>query len=118
MISNDKNIERIADFVEEAKEWLSLKKEYGKLDMIDKIVRIFTALALVFIFTIIIFLVFIYLSFAMAYFIGDVIGSMPIAFCCVSAFYVLILFLFYANRHAWIEKPMIKFLVSILLEKE
>ena len=38
MFSNDKNIERIADFVEEAKDWLSIRTEYTKLEIIDKVV--------------------------------------------------------------------------------
>lgn len=117
MISNDKNIERIADFVEEAKEWFTLRKEYTKLDIIDKVVRICTVLTLTFVFAILILLILTYFSFAAAYFIADLIESTPLAFCCVSLFYIFMLFVIYKNKSSWIERPMVKFLVSIMLEE-
>lgn len=117
MISNDKNIERIADFVEEVKHWISLRSDYTKLDIIDKVVRILTALTLTFVFLILLLLILIYSSFAVAYALADIYGNMPLAFCSVSLFYLLMLFAFYIKRHAWIEKPLIKFLVSVLGEE-
>lgn len=117
MISSDKNIEYIGDFVEEAKHWLSLKTEYAKLNTIDKVVRIFTALTLVFVILFLIMLILIYFSFAAAYALEGILHSLPLGFVCVSAFYLLVLFVVVGKRHAWIEKPMVKFLVSILYDE-
>ena len=50
MFSSDKNIERIADFVEEAKNWFTIRKEYTKIEIIDKVVQIGTALTLAIVF--------------------------------------------------------------------
>lgn len=118
MISNDKNIEQIADFVEEAKQWLLLRKEYAKYDGIDKCVRIFSSLALLFVFAILLFLIMVFLSLAAAYYIAEVVDSIPLGFCCVSVFNILIMIVFYMKRHSWIERPLVKFLVSILVDQE
>lgn len=114
MVSSDKNIEYIADFVEEAKRWLSLRSEYAKLDAIDKVVRICTALTLSIVLLLLFMLVLIYLSFALAYALEGVMHSLPLGFLCVSMCYLLLLIIFIVKRHAWIERPLVRFLVGIL----
>lgn len=113
MLSNDENIEKIADFVEEAKEWLTIKKEYTKLDIIEKVVRLLTTLTIAFVIALLTLLALIYLSFAAAYFLADMMGSMPLAFLAICAVYILLLLLVLAKRHAWIERPMVRFLIGI-----
>lgn len=113
MLSNDENIERIADFVAEAKEWLTLKKEYTKLDIIDKLVRVVSTLTIVFVIALLTLLALIYLSFAAAYYLADVWQSMPLAFLAVCLVYIIILCIVLMNRRAWIERPMVRFLIGI-----
>ena len=113
MLSNDENIERIADFIEEAKQWLTIKKEYTKLDIIEKVVRLLTTLTIAFVIALLTLLALIYLSFAAAYFLADVLNSMPMAFLAVCLVYVILLFLVLANKRSWIERPMVRFLISI-----
>ena len=115
MISSDQNIENIASFVEEAKEWLYIKSRYTKLDIIDKLVRILTAVFIAAIIAVVLMLVLIYLSFAAAYYIDELIGYMPLSFLAVSFFYLLFLFILYKKRHSWIARPLVRFLVSILI---
>lgn len=114
MLSSDKNIEYIADFVEEAKHWLSLRTEYTKLDMADKIVRIVTALIVTMVLLVMLMLILIYLSFSLAYAIDEHFGSLSLGFLCVSGFYLLMLIVVLSKRHSWIERPLVRFLMSIL----
>ena len=44
MFSNDKNIETIGQLVEVIKHYIGLQNEYLRLDVIEKIVRLITAL--------------------------------------------------------------------------
>jgi hypothetical protein len=118
MFSNDKNIERIADFVEEAKDWLSIRTEYTKLEIIDKVVQICTILVLTIIFMFFVTIILIYLSFAAAYALEPLIGSLPLGFLLVSIFYVLLLILTFYKRHSWVEKPLVRFLVEILINNK
>ena len=115
MFSKDQNIEYIADFIEESKRWLTLKTQSSRMRLIDIIVRLVTALAVVFVVGIFAVLILIYLSFAIAYTIDDWVGGLAVGFFIVSAVYLAILLLILAKKHAWVEKPMVKFMVSLLM---
>ena len=115
MFSNDRNIERIADFVEETKRWLSFRTEYAKLEVIDKVVQICTILVLAVIFMFFVTIILIYLSFAAAFALEPLLGSLPLGFLLVSVFYILLLILTYFKRHSWVERPLVRFLVEILI---
>lgn len=117
MLSNDENIERIADLVEEAKHWLSLKKEYAKIDFIDKVVRIFTALTIAFVIALLTLLALIYLSFAAAYYLAEIMHSLPLAFLAVCLVYLIVLSVVLIKRHTLIERPLVRFLISVFKEQ-
>ena len=59
MFSNDKNIETIGQLVDVIKHYVGLQNEYLRLDVIEKVVRLITALiiaAVVFLLILIIFI--------------------------------------------------------------
>lgn len=115
MFSNDKNVETIGQLVETIKHYIGLQKEYLKLDVVDKVVRLLTAFTITLVLLGLLTIVLIYLSFAAAFALGNWLG-MVWGFCIVAAFYILLLLLFVANRHQWIEKPLVRFLDSLLLK--
>ena len=39
------------------------------------------------------------------------------AFCIVAGFYIVVFLLFMAFRKSWVEKPLVRFLASLLMEK-
>lgn len=116
MFSTDRNIESIADLVEEVKSYVGLKAKYLRLDVVDKVVRIITTLALVFIVLLIAVLMFICLSFAGAFALGDCLGSMALGFIIVAGIHLLMILVVLANKKAWIERPLVRLLAGILLE--
>ena len=116
MLSSDKNVETIAQLVEVLKHYFGLQKEYIKLDVIDKVVRLLTAAALAVVFFLLIIAVMLFLSMAFAYWLGSLTG-MPTAFLLVAVLHVLILLLVFAYRKPWIEKPLVHFLAGILLSE-
>ena len=116
MFSTDRNIESIAGLVEELKNYVGLKAKYLRLDVVDKVVRIITTLALVFIVMLIAILMLICLSFAGAFALGHCIHSMALGFIIVAAIHLLIIILVLANKKTWIEKPLVRLLAGILLE--
>ncbi len=116
MLSNDKNVENIGQLAELLKHYLGLQKEYLKLDVIDKVVRLLTAAALAVLFFLLIIAVMLFLSFAFAYWLGQHIGMAP-AFCVVGGFHLLLLLLFFICHEKWIERPLVRFLANILLSK-
>lgn len=115
MFSNDQNIETIGQLVEALKQYIGLQREYIKLDVIEKVVRLITAITLTAVLALFLLLIFIYLSFAAAYALAPLVGT-AWAFVIVAAFYLVIFLLLMAFRKQWIERPVVKFLASLLMK--
>ena len=109
MFSNDQNIETIGQLVELIRHYIGLQNEYLRLDVIEKVVRLITALIMAAVVFLIILIIFIYLSFAAAYAMAPSLGH-PAAFCIVAGFYIVVFLLFMAFRKSWVEKPLVRFL--------
>ena len=95
MFSNDKNVETIGQLIEVLKHYIT---------MTVVLLGLLT-------------LTLIYLSFGAAFALADLIGSLTFGFCIVAAVYLFILILFVIFRHKWIERPLVRFLASLLMEK-
>ncbi|MDO4195894.1 MAG: phage holin family protein [Prevotellaceae bacterium] len=116
MFSNDNNIETIAQLVEQAKKFVSLKSEYYRLSIVEKTVRLLTVLAMTFVLTALLLMALIYLSFALAFFLGNLIGSNACGFLVVGGIYMAVFVAFIIFRKKWIERPLVRFLASMLME--
>lgn len=114
MFSNDKNIETIGQLVETLKHYATLQSEYIKLDVVEKTVRLLTVITMTVIISLLVILMLIYLSFAAASALAPWVGE-AFGFLIVAGAYFLLLLLFITFRKQWIEKPLVKFLASILL---
>ena len=112
MISSDKNVETIAQLIEVLKHYLGLQSEYVKLDVIDKVVRFLTVTSLAILFFMFVIAILMFFSFAIACWLATWIG-MAKAFLIVSGIHLILLFLFIIFRKEWIEKPLVRFFVSL-----
>lgn len=115
MFSSDKNIETISQLIQLIKHSIGLQGEYLKLDIMEKTVRIITALLLFAILMLIVIAILFFLSMSAAIAIGEAIGY-PVSFGIIAAFYIIIFILFLAFRKSWIEKPLIRFITSLLMD--
>lgn len=116
MFSTDKNIETIAQLIEVVRHYIGLQSKYMKLDVIDKIVRLFTALIMVALLSLLLFIGLIYLSFAAVYALEPFMGTAA-AFTCIAGVYFVVLLLFVVFRKKWIERPLVRFLASMLMQE-
>ena len=116
MFSNDKNIETIGQLAEVLKHYIGLQTEFAKLDVIEKIVRLITAIALTLVLSLLLILALIYISFAAVYALAPSVGT-SLAFAIVAGCYFAVFILFILFRKQWLERPVVKFLASILLDK-
>lgn len=114
MLSSDKNVENIGQLVQLLKNYVELQKEYLKLDVIDKIVRLITALTLTIVLLLLGIAVLFYLSFACVYWLEPLTGT-GLAFFIIAIFFLALLILVFLNRKTWIERPLVRFLADILL---
>lgn len=116
MFSSDKNVETIGQLVEVLKHYIGLQTEFVKLDVVDKVVRLLTAITMTVVLVGLLVIALIYLSFALAFGLGAVLGNVW-GFCIVAGLYLFILILFVVFRHQWLERPLVKFLASLLMQK-
>jgi hypothetical protein len=117
MLSSDKNVESIAQLVESVKSYVGLQGEYLKLDVVEKVVRLTTALTLAIVLLLLGVAFLFYLSFACVYWLEPVTGK-ALAFFLIALFFLVLLALVYLNRKTWIEQPLVRFLASILLNND
>ena len=117
MFSNDRNIETIAQLIEVLRHYIGLQSEYVRLDVIEKVVRLLTVITVVAVFCIILFISLVYRSFAAVYALQDWTGSLIGAFLIVGGGYLLLLVIFISLRHRLIERPLVRFLGSLLMSK-
>ena len=116
MFSNDQNIETIAQLVEVLKRYIATKSDLWRIDITEKVVKLFTAMAMIFILSFILVLVLIYLSFTIAYALSTFIG-LSFAFLTVTCVYIVIFLLCILNRRRWIERPLVRLLADLLIDK-
>ena len=114
MLSNDRNVETITQLIEMVKHNVELRKEYAKLDIVEKVVRLLSAIALALTLTIISAVVLLFASAAVAVWLSGIIG-LTCSLLAVAGFYLLFLILVYASRKSWIERPLVKYLSRLLL---
>jgi hypothetical protein len=115
MLSSDKNVESIAQLIEVLKGYIGLQKEYLKLDVIEKFVRLITALTLAVVLVILGIAFLFYLSFAVVFWLEPMTGKALAFFLMALIFLLLLIFVFF-NRKAWIERPLVRFLADTLLK--
>lgn len=115
MLSSDKNVESIAQLVESVKNYVGLQGEYLKLDAIQKIVRLVTALTLTIVLLLLGIAFLFYLSFACVYWLEPLTGT-ALAFFLIAIFFLALLILVFLNRRSWIERPLVRFLADVLID--
>ena len=118
MFSNSKNIESIGKLLLEFKKYLELQKEFVKLDATEKMTVILWAILIVTVLLLLGSIVLLFLTFALAYYLGDVLGSLSLGFGLISAFILLLTVIFYLNRNRMVIQPMARFMTKLILTKE
>ena len=114
MLSSDKNVETIAELVEVLKHYLGLQKEYLKLDVIDKVVRLLTTATLTILLFLILIVVLLFASLGLTFWLSNYMSMTSAAFV-VAAFHGVLLLFIYAFRKPWIERPLVRYLARLLM---
>ena len=102
----------------EFKKYLELQKEFVKLDATEKMTVILSAILIVTVLLLLGSIVLLFLTFALAYYLGDVLGSLSLGFGLISAFILLLTVIFYLNRNRMVIQPMARFMTKLILTKE
>ena len=114
MFSNDKNIETIAQLVEALKDYVELQKDSLKLDVVEKAVRLLTAVSLFVVTFLFALAIMLYASFAAVYWMASFMGMIK-AFAIMGGVYLLLLLIIIFLRKPLIERPLVRCFANILL---
>jgi uncharacterized membrane protein len=119
MFSSNKNIECISQLVEDIKQYIGLQKDYVKLDVVEKLILLSTALILGVILLVLAAMILFYFSFASIYIMEKYMGiSLAGGYSVITVFFIILFIFVFAFRKKWIEKPLTRFLSKVLLSDD
>lgn len=88
-----------------------------KLHLVEELSRFTAGFAVKLGILYLLFFVFMFLSLAAAFFLGDLLGSNGLGFTLVAGFYLLMAVIFWLSRRIWVEKPVIQAFIKIFFPK-
>lgn len=88
-----------------------------KLHLVEELSRFTAGFAVKLGILYLLFFVFMFLSLAAAFFLGDLLGSNGLGFTLVAGFYLVMAVIFWLSRRIWVEKPIIQAFIKIFFPK-
>lgn len=112
---NGQTTEQMSRLFTEAKQYWTLQKQHLSLQTTEVLTRLLSAIALWAIVILIGSLVLLFASFAIAFWLGGLLGNTVWGFVIIAAVLLVVTLLVYANRTAWIIVPVTRFMVSLFV---
>lgn len=112
-IENEQTTARMSQLFEQVRRYFALQKDYLSLHGVEMLTRLFTAIALAAILILAGFLVILFGSFALAYWIGSLLDSTILGFAIIAGVMLLLALLVWAKRTAWIVLPATRFMINL-----
>ena len=116
MIGTGKYTEDIREIILEVKHYLNLQKKYLAIDAAEKTTAILSAVAIAAICILLSSIILLFCTFALAYWIGDLLDSLPLGFTVMAIIVALILLLFYTKRKTWIIQPLARMMAQLFVD--
>ena len=113
-ITNEKTTTQMSQLFEQIRQYLSLQKKILSLQSVEILTQLFSAIALTAIFILVGFLVVLFGSFALAYWIGELLNSHILGFAIIAGVLLLCTILIWMNRTSWIVLPTTRFMIKLL----
>jgi Flp pilus assembly protein TadB len=116
MLGAGKYTEDFREIILETKHYLSLQKKYLAIETAEKLTDILSAVAIAAICILLGAIILLFVTFALAYWIGDLLNSPPLGFLCMGLAVATLLFLIYRKRNAWIIQPLVRMTAKLFVE--
>ncbi len=110
---NAQTTEQITSLFNEARNYWQLQRKNISLETGEVLSKLLSAMTLWALIILVGALVLLFGSFAIAYLLGNLLGSQVWGFTIITAVLLLLMVLIYANRKAWIVVPIGKFIIGI-----
>ena len=118
MNTEEKYTDNFRKLLQETKQYLNLQKEYALMDTADKLTVILSTVAIAAVCFVLGAMILFFLTFALAYWIGNITGNLSLGFISIAVFLVLVLLIAYSKRNVWIIQPLARMMIRLFVNKE
>lgn len=118
MFNFDETQQSIKQLLLESKEYYELQKQILKLDVAEKLTVLLSGLAIAVVCLVLGSLALFFLTFASAYWVGNLLGNQPMGFAAIALLFILIMYIVYLQRNKWIIQPMARLIVKLFINDE
>jgi hypothetical protein len=108
--------ESIKTLIDKSKDYLETKFELTRLKTIDKSADILSTVVVTVSMLFISFLLILFVSLAVALFLGKILGAYHYGFFIMAGIFAIILLIIYVKREKWIKAPIANTLISKMLK--
>ena len=108
--------ESIKTLIDKSKDYLETKFELTRLKTIDKSADILSTVVVTVSMLFISFLLILFVSLAVALFLGKILGAYHYGFFIMAGIFAIILLIIYVKREKWIKAPISNTLISKMLK--
>ena len=116
MLVTGKYTEDIIDIILEVKRYLNLQKKYLAIDAAEKTTAILSAVAIAAVCILLGTIILLFSTFALAYWIGGLLNSIPLGFMIMAVIVAALLILFYSKRNTWVIQPIARMAAKLFVE--
>lgn len=113
-LTNEQTTSQFTHLFQQVKDHLTLQKELLSLNSAQVLTRLFSAILLWTVLLLVGSMVLLFAGFALAYWLGTLLNNEVLGFAIVAGGLLLVSFIFYVNRKAWVVVPTAQFIVSLL----
>ncbi len=117
MFANDKSIDNLEALFKEIKKHIELQGQYIKLDLVEKLTILLSTLILILALIILGAMALYYFSFMLVYALAPFVGSLIGGYAIIGGVVLLLAVLIYRMRKQWIFQPMVHFLARLFLDE-
>jgi uncharacterized membrane protein YqjE len=116
-MSDDPISESYQQWKNQLTDYVNTRIDLFKLEAAENMARFFASFVTKSVILYFCLLALIFLSFALAYFLGDSLGSTSLGFLLTGCFYIILVFVFYALRESIVEKPVLKSVLRMFFNR-
>ena len=113
LFDNGKMTQQMRLLYEEAKQYFALQKRCLVLQGVEVLTTLLASMALWAIIILLGALFLLFFSFALAYGIGHLTGSVVLGFASIAALQLLLIAIIFMKRRAWIVEPIARFMAQL-----
>jgi len=113
MFSDDRSSETLQQLVVEIKQYIALQKEYGKLELVEKLTVIVSTIAMLTIAVILGLMTLFYLLISLAYVLEPHVGGLKVSYAIIAGISLILIVITILLKKQLFVRPMIKFLTNL-----